>query len=142
MSIDKEYESWTTENSAQSWGQQQKDERWSSETPTQQWFWDKSRKDDYSDDKWSDDLKASDITRNRNPSVFVNQGRKISSILSSSMPHISHIFNLNIETKPVYSFANLKVEYNHTYSKSLHSVHMDAAMKVPNERSVKQVIKL
>lgn len=141
MSIDKPHESWTTEDSAKTWEKQLIDESWNSEASPQQWFWDKSRKDDYADDKWADDLKPSDIPRNRNPSVFVNQGKKIFTTLSTSMPHITHIFNLNIETKPVYSFANLKVEYNHTYSKSLHSVHMDAAMKVPNERSVKQVIK-
>lgn len=140
MSIDKEHESWTTEDSAQPWERQQRDDSWRSEASPQQWFWDRSRKDD-ADDKWAEELKPGDIQRNMNPSVFADQGEKISSILSSSMSHVTHFFDINIQTRPVYGFANLKAEYNHTYSKSLLVFHVDATMKLPGEPATKQVIK-
>ena len=114
-------------------------ESWSAKAPSQKWWWDRSRKDDYSDDKWTNELNADDISRNRKPSTFINQAKKISSIISSSLPHMTHVLSFSVETKPIHSFARLTAEFNHTYSASLQAYHLDATVKAPNKRTVKQV---
>ncbi|XP_054717797.1 uncharacterized protein LOC129227286 [Uloborus diversus] len=59
---------------------------------------------------------------------WISRGRKICETLVSSYPHVQHVFDVQVKTRPVSNKASIRAEYNHTLGKHVHAFHMDAAL--------------
>lgn len=128
------------------WNSPQDESEWTTteEIPTESsrsWSWMNSEPEEkvHRSEDWAKYLKPNDVDYNKSPETFIEQGKIVSSKLSTQIPHISHVLNVQVETKPVYSTAFFRVEYNHTYSKSLQSFHVNAVMKPPHSEEAYNV---
>nr|AXN69712.1 vitellogenin-1 [Pardosa pseudoannulata] len=118
------------------------DDRYNTESAPQSWAWawkrdSKDTDDEDNGDDWSQGWSSESI-RSKRSSTFIDKAKK-GVFKVQDRAHVNHELNLEIETKPVRSNAHIRMEYNHTYSKSLYSIFLDAAMKTPKDRVTRRL---